>query len=95
MVMAAAVLGLAIEGVEVADPGAVSKTLPDFVERWAGCWASRRSRPLSGRRHDSRSDEDDVRVRPNRRGSRPRTRTRPGRTPTPSRAWSSPSTAAG
>ena len=36
MVMAAAVLGLAIEGVEVADPGAVSKTLPDFVERWAG-----------------------------------------------------------
>jgi ribosome biogenesis GTPase len=32
---------------------------------------------LSGRRHDSRSDEDDVRVRPSRRGSRPRTRTRP------------------
>jgi 3-phosphoshikimate 1-carboxyvinyltransferase len=36
MVMAAAVLGLAIEGVEVADPGAVGKTLPDFRERWAG-----------------------------------------------------------
>jgi 3-phosphoshikimate 1-carboxyvinyltransferase len=36
MVMAAAVLGLAVEGVAVADPGAVSKTLPDFVERWAG-----------------------------------------------------------
>jgi 3-phosphoshikimate 1-carboxyvinyltransferase len=35
MVMAAAVLGLAIEGVEVADPGAVSKTLPDFADRWA------------------------------------------------------------
>ena len=35
MVHAGAVLGLAIEGVEVADPGAVSKTLPDFVERWA------------------------------------------------------------
>ncbi|MGY1592762.1 3-phosphoshikimate 1-carboxyvinyltransferase [Geodermatophilus sp. SYSU D00708] len=34
MVHAAAVLGLAIDGVEVADPGAVSKTLPDFVERW-------------------------------------------------------------
>jgi ribosome biogenesis GTPase len=34
-------------------------------------------RALSGRRHDSRSDEDDVRVRPGRRGSRPRTRTRP------------------
>jgi 3-phosphoshikimate 1-carboxyvinyltransferase len=36
MVMAAAVLGLAIEGVQVADPGAVTKTLPDFVDRWAG-----------------------------------------------------------
>ncbi|MDT0277679.1 3-phosphoshikimate 1-carboxyvinyltransferase [Blastococcus goldschmidtiae] len=36
MVMAAAVLGLAIDGVEVADPGAVTKTLPDFRERWAG-----------------------------------------------------------
>nr|WP_256461183.1 hypothetical protein [Blastococcus sp. PRF04-17] len=36
MVMAAAVLGLAIEGVQVADPGAVTKTLPDFVERWTG-----------------------------------------------------------
>jgi ribosome biogenesis GTPase / thiamine phosphate phosphatase len=32
---------------------------------------------MSGRRHDSRSDEDDVRVRPSRRGSRPRTRIRP------------------
>src|SRR4051794_17372023 len=36
MVMAAAVLGLGIDGVEVEDPGAVGKTLPDFVERWAG-----------------------------------------------------------
>lgn len=36
MVMAAAVLGLAIDGVRVADPGAVTKTLPDFTERWAG-----------------------------------------------------------
>ena len=35
MVHAAAVLGLGIEGVAVTDPGAVSKTLPDFVERWA------------------------------------------------------------
>jgi 3-phosphoshikimate 1-carboxyvinyltransferase len=34
MVHAAAVLGLAVEGVEVRDPGAVTKTLPDFVERW-------------------------------------------------------------
>ena len=29
-------LGLAIEGVEAADPGAVAKTLPDFQDRWAG-----------------------------------------------------------
>jgi 3-phosphoshikimate 1-carboxyvinyltransferase len=36
MVMAAAVLGLVIPGVEVADPGAVSKTLPDFLDRWSG-----------------------------------------------------------
>jgi 3-phosphoshikimate 1-carboxyvinyltransferase len=36
MVMAAAVLGLAVDGVTVADPGAVSKTLPDFVARWNG-----------------------------------------------------------
>jgi 3-phosphoshikimate 1-carboxyvinyltransferase len=35
MVHAGAVLGLAIDGVAVRDPGAVSKTLPDFVERWA------------------------------------------------------------
>jgi 3-phosphoshikimate 1-carboxyvinyltransferase len=36
MVMAAAVLGLAVDGVAVADPGAVGKTLPDFADRWAG-----------------------------------------------------------
>jgi 3-phosphoshikimate 1-carboxyvinyltransferase len=36
MVMAAAVLGLAVDGVQVADPGAVAKTLPDFVARWRG-----------------------------------------------------------
>jgi 3-phosphoshikimate 1-carboxyvinyltransferase len=34
MVHAAAVLGLAIAGVQAGDPGAVAKTLPDFVERW-------------------------------------------------------------
>jgi 3-phosphoshikimate 1-carboxyvinyltransferase len=35
MVHAAAVLGLAIDGVEVSAPDAVAKTLPDFVDRWA------------------------------------------------------------
>jgi 3-phosphoshikimate 1-carboxyvinyltransferase len=34
MVHAAAVLGLAIDGVRITDPGAVSKTLPDFLARW-------------------------------------------------------------
>jgi len=34
--MAAAVLGLAIDGLEVTGPDAVTKTLPDFRERWAG-----------------------------------------------------------
>jgi 3-phosphoshikimate 1-carboxyvinyltransferase len=36
MVMAAAVLGLAADGVRVSGPEAVTKTLPDFRERWAG-----------------------------------------------------------
>jgi 3-phosphoshikimate 1-carboxyvinyltransferase len=36
MVHAAAVLGLAVDGVEAEDPGAVAKTLPDFVHRWTG-----------------------------------------------------------
>ena len=36
MVHAAALLGLAVDGVEAADPGAVAKTLPDFQDRWAG-----------------------------------------------------------
>jgi len=40
MVHAAAVLGLAIEGVEAGNPGAVAKTLPDFRERWAGLLGS-------------------------------------------------------
>ena len=34
--MVAAVLGLAVDGIEVADPGAVGKTLPDFLPRWSG-----------------------------------------------------------
>jgi len=36
MVHAAAVLALAVDGIEVTDPAAVTKTLPDFRERWAG-----------------------------------------------------------
>jgi 3-phosphoshikimate 1-carboxyvinyltransferase len=36
MVMAAAVLGLAVPGVEVENPDTVGKTLPEFGELWAG-----------------------------------------------------------
>lgn len=35
MVMAAAVLGLAVPGVEVENPATVGKTLPEFAELWA------------------------------------------------------------
>jgi 3-phosphoshikimate 1-carboxyvinyltransferase len=41
MVHAAAVLGLAIDGVRAGNPGAVTKTLPDFRERWAGLLGER------------------------------------------------------
>ncbi|SEO92130.1 3-phosphoshikimate 1-carboxyvinyltransferase [Trujillonella endophytica] len=40
MVHAAAVLGLAIDGVRVTGAGAVTKTLPDFRERWAAMLGS-------------------------------------------------------
>ena len=35
LVMAAAIIGLVVPGVEVDDAGAVTKTFPDFVERWS------------------------------------------------------------
>ncbi len=41
MVHAAAVLGLAIDGVRAGNPDAVAKTLPDFVERWDGLLGER------------------------------------------------------
>ena len=40
MVHAAAVLGLVVDGVQVTGPGAVTKTLPDFRERWAAMLGS-------------------------------------------------------
>ena len=39
MVMAAAVLGLAVPGIEVENPGTVGKTLPDFTGQWASMLA--------------------------------------------------------
>ena len=41
MVMAAAVLGLGIDGVEITGADAVTKTLPDFVDRWTGLLGER------------------------------------------------------
>lgn len=40
MVMAAAVLGLAVPGIEVENPGTVGKTLPNFTRQWASMLAS-------------------------------------------------------
>ncbi|WP_242885210.1 3-phosphoshikimate 1-carboxyvinyltransferase [Actinomadura litoris] len=40
MVMAAAVLGLAVDGVEVENPATVGKTLPGFTDLWASMPAS-------------------------------------------------------
>ncbi|NDU75147.1 3-phosphoshikimate 1-carboxyvinyltransferase [Actinomadura sp. DSM 109109] len=39
MVMAAALLGLAVPGIEVENPGTVGKTLPDFTRQWASMLA--------------------------------------------------------
>jgi 3-phosphoshikimate 1-carboxyvinyltransferase len=40
MAMFAAVLGLAVDGVEVEDVATTAKTAPDFVERWTGMLGS-------------------------------------------------------
>lgn len=40
MVMAAAVLGLAVPGIQVENPGTVGKTLPNFTRQWASMLAS-------------------------------------------------------
>ncbi|MER7545468.1 3-phosphoshikimate 1-carboxyvinyltransferase [Spirillospora sp. NPDC127506] len=39
MVMAAAVLGLAVPGIDVENPGTVGKTLPNFTRQWASMLA--------------------------------------------------------
>lgn len=45
MVMAAAVLGLEVPGLEVEDPATVRKTLPEFVDLWTTLVAPMDSRP--------------------------------------------------
>ena len=73
MVMAAAVLGLAVPGIEVANAATVARPSPASRELWASMLEQRCPDPAREARD---LDEDDVRVRPG-RGSRPRTRRRP------------------
>ena len=75
MVMAGALLGLRAPGLVVEDPDTVAKTLPEFVELWHGLVDPGRPDPMSRRTSDY--DESDVRIRPSRRGSRPRSKDRP------------------
>ncbi len=81
---AGAVLGLAVEGVEVENVATTYKTLPDFPRMWDELlglpFRGREREPERApamRRYGKHTDEDDIRVRPSRRGSRPRTHTRP------------------
>jgi 3-phosphoshikimate 1-carboxyvinyltransferase len=38
MAMAFALIGLRVPGIEIADPGCVAKTFPDFFARFAGLY---------------------------------------------------------
>ena len=79
MATAGAILGLAVHGVEVEDIGTTSKTMPDFPQLWEamlhGSRACRRNRPVG--RSTGSWDESDIRIRPNKKGTRPRTKDRP------------------
>ena len=68
-------------GVEVEDIATTAKTMPDFPQLWEAMLAQaqpqrRRGHPPVARSTDS-WDESDVRIRPNKKGSRPRTKDRP------------------
>ena len=95
MATAGAVLGLAVPGVVVDDIAA--RPRPCRTSRACGRPARRIARRtwqvlrIAGKN----LDEDDVRVRPNRRGTRPRSKHRPSARGRQCRAWCSPSTAAG
>ena len=45
LVMAAAVLGLAVPGIEVANAATVGKTFPEFTELWTAMLAAQESAP--------------------------------------------------
>ena len=76
MVMAAAVLGLAVPGIEVTNVATVGKTFPDFTARWGELAGAPDDGATALRNRSADLDEDDVRVRAG-RGSKPRTRRRP------------------
>ena len=73
MATAGAIVGLRVPGVTVDDIGCTDKTIPDFPAGWAALLEGLRR--VAGRAREY--DESDVRVRPGRRGSRPRTKRRP------------------
>ena len=78
MATAGAVIGLAVDGVQIENVATTAKTLPDFpgpVDRRCSGDAERSGCRM--RRYGKHTDEDDIRVRPNRKGNRPRTKIRP------------------
>ena len=79
--------------VEIENVGTTAKTLPDFPALWTAMLGGPGRRVM--RRYGKNPDEDDIRVRPNPQGNRPRTQDRPEARGRRRPAWSSPSTAAG
>ena len=92
MATAGALVGLAVEGVDIDDIGTTAKTLPQFPELWRSLLGLERRRPRAGSRccrelaaagfDDDDGDfagwdESDAKVRPNPKGNRPRTKIRP------------------
>jgi ribosome biogenesis GTPase len=73
------VIGLRVPGIEVENVGTTAKTLPGFTDLWARMLAARAgSASGAGDRAAAADlDESDVRVRPNPRGTRPRSKERP------------------
>ena len=64
-------------GVLVEDVETTAKTLPGFTGLWTAMLREPREPPVTPPRRRRELDESDVRIRPNPRGSRPRTKERP------------------
>ena len=96
MATAGAIIGLAVEGVEIENVATTAKTLPDFPDMWTGMLEARRGVRVratcaaTARTPTRTTSASAPTARATARAptSAPSTRTRP-------RAWSSPSTGAG